>query len=84
MDYIKDRYGSVGKAVAFWQRNHAYRNGGKVFTPEIASIAEDGTEYVINPDKPSFDNLMKDAIHTRAQKYPDGLAAKMDSILKFR
>lgn len=83
MDYIKDRYGSVGKAVAFWQRNHAYRNGGKVFTPEIASIAEDGTEYVINPDKPSFDNLMKDAIHTRAQKYPDGLAAKMDSILNF-
>lgn len=83
MDYIKDRYGSVGKAVAFWQRNHAYRNGGKVFTPEIASIAEDGTEYVINPDKPSFDNLMKDAIHERAQKYPDGLAAKMDSILNF-
>lgn len=83
MDYIKDRYGSVGKAVAFWQRNHAYRNGGKVFTPEIASIAEDGTEYVINPDKPSFDNLMKDAIHARAQKYPDGLAAKMDSILNF-
>lgn len=83
MDYIKDRYGSVGNAVAFWQRNHAYRNGGKVFTPEIASIAEDGTEYVINPDKPSFDNLMKDAIHARAQKYPDGLAAKMDSILNF-
>lgn len=83
MDYIKDRYGSVGKAVAFWQRNHAYRNGGKIFTPEIASIAEDGTEYVINPDKPSFDNLMKDAIHERAQKYPDGLAAKMDSILNF-
>ena len=26
---------------------------------------------------------MKDAIHARAQKYPDGLAAKMDSILNF-
>lgn len=80
LNYAKHRYGS---SLYYLGQGHGYRNGGKVFTPEIASIAEDGTEYVINPDKPSFDNLMKDAIHERAQKYPDGLAAKMDSILNF-
>lgn len=80
LNYAKHRYGS---SLYYLGQGHGYRNGGKVFTPEIASIAEDGTEYVINPDKPSFDNLMKDAIHARAQKYPDGLAAKMDSILNF-
>lgn len=80
LNYAKHRYGSN---LYYLGQGHGYRNGGKVFTPEIASIAEDGTEYVINPDKPSFDNLMKDAIHERAQKYPDGLAAKMDSILNF-
>lgn len=80
LNYAKHRYGSN---LYYLGQGHGYRNGGKVFTPEIASIAEDGTEYVINPDKPSFDNLMKDAIHARAQKYPDGLAAKMDSILNF-
>ncbi len=80
LNYAKHRYGS---SLYYLGQGHGYRDGGKVFTPEIASIAEDGTEYVINPDKPSFDNLMKDAIHERAQKYPDGLAAKMDSILNF-
>lgn len=80
LNYAKHRYGSN---LYYLGQGHGYRNGGKVFTPEIASIAEDGTEYIINPDKPSFDNLMKDAIHARAQKYPDGLAAKMDSILNF-
>lgn len=29
MDYIHDRYGSVAKAVSFWQANHAYATGGE-------------------------------------------------------
>lgn len=80
LNYAKHRYGS---SLYYLGQGHGYRNGGKVYTPQIAAIAEDGAEYVINPNKPSFERLMKDAIHERAQKDPAGMAAKLDHILNF-
>lgn len=80
LNYAKHRYGSN---LYYLGQGHGYRNGGKVYTPQIAAIAEDGAEYVINPNKPSFERLMKEAIHERAQKDPAGMAAKLDNILNF-
>lgn len=80
LNYAKHKYGS---SLYYLGQGHGYRNGGKVYTPQIAAIAEDGTEYVINPNKPSFERLMKEAIHERAQKDPAGMAAKLDHILNF-
>ena len=80
LNYAKHKYGS---SLYYLGQGHGYRNGGKVYTPQIAAIAEDGAEYVINPNKPSFERLMKDAIHERAQKDPAGMAAKLDHILNF-
>lgn len=80
LNYAKHKYGS---SLYYLGQGRGYRNGGKVYTPQIAAIAEDGAEYVINPNKPSFERLMKDAIHERAQKDPAGMAAKLDHILNF-
>ncbi len=80
LNYAKHKYGS---SLYYLGQGHGYRDGGKVYTPQIAAIAEDGAEYVINPNKPSFERLMKDAIHERAQKDPAGMAAKLDHILNF-
>lgn len=80
LNYAKHKYGS---SLYYLGQGHGYRDGGKVYTPQIATIAEDGAEYVINPNKPSFERLMKDAIHERAQKDPAGMAAKLDHILNF-
>ena len=80
LNYAKHKYGS---SLYYLGQGHGYRDGGKVYTPQIAAIAEDGAEYVINPNKPSFEQLMKDAIHERAQKDPAGMAAKLDHILNF-
>lgn len=78
LNYAKARYGSN---LSFLGQGHGYRNGGKVYNHEIAHIAEDSPEYVINPSKPSFDNLMTEAIHDRAQKNPGGIAYKLDQII---
>lgn len=80
LNYAKHKYGS---SLYYLGQGHGYRDGGKVYTPQIAAIAEDGAEYVINPNKPSFERLMKEAIHERAQKDPAGMAAKLDHILNF-
>ena len=78
LNYAKAHYGSN---LSFLGQGHGYRNGGKVYNHEIAHIAEDSPEYVINPSKPSFDNLMTEAIHDRAQKNPGGIAYKLDQII---
>lgn len=45
MDYIRDRYGTVSNAVAFWKQNHSYANGGIANTPSI--FGEAGPEMAI-------------------------------------
>ena len=44
MDYIHDRYGTVAKAVAFWQRNHAYAKGGDPVVGDTVLVGEHGPE----------------------------------------
>lgn len=44
MDYIHDRYGTVAKAVAFWQRNHAYAQGGDPVVGDTVLVGEHGPE----------------------------------------
>lgn len=43
-DYIHDRYGTVAKAVAFWQRNHAYAKGGDPVVGDTVLVGEHGPE----------------------------------------
>lgn len=44
MDYIHDRYGSVAKAVSFWQANHAYATGGEPAVGDKVLVGEHGPE----------------------------------------
>lgn len=44
MDYIHDRYGTVGKAVAFWQAHHAYATGGDPAVGDTVLVGEHGPE----------------------------------------
>ena len=44
MDYIHDRYGTAAKAVAFWQRNHAYAKGGDPVVGDTVLVGEHGPE----------------------------------------
>lgn len=50
-DYIKDRYGSVGKAVSFHKSKGWYANGGLVSAEGLYTLAEQNKpEYVIPTD----------------------------------
>ncbi|MCT7768183.1 MAG: phage tail tape measure protein [Lactobacillus crispatus] len=44
MDYIHDRYGSIAKAVSFWQANHAYATGGEPAVGDKVLVGEHGPE----------------------------------------
>lgn len=56
MDYIHDRYGTVAKAVAFWQRNHAYAKGGNHYGSGTFLVGENGPELISSDGKTHIDN----------------------------
>lgn len=56
MDYIHDRYGTVAKAVAFWQRNHAYAKGGNHYGSGVFLVGENGPELISSDGKTHIDN----------------------------
>ena len=56
MDYIHDRYGTVSKAVAFWQRNHAYAKGGNHYGSGVFLVGENGPELISSDGKTHIDN----------------------------
>ena len=56
MDYIHDRYGTVSKAVAFWQRNQAYAKGGNHYGSGTFLVGENGPELISSDGKTHIDN----------------------------
>lgn len=60
---------------------HGWANGGHVFDKQIAWIAEDGDEFVINNRKPNADSLLASAIKQRAEINPNSFSAKIAHII---
>ena len=60
---------------------HGWANGGHVFNKQIAWIAEDGDEFVINNRKPNADSLLASAIKQRAEINPNSFSAKIVHII---
>ncbi|MDO5305507.1 MAG: transglycosylase SLT domain-containing protein, partial [bacterium] len=60
---------------------HGWANGGHVFNKQIAWIAEDGDEFVINNRKPNADSLLASAIKQRAEINPNSFSAKIAHII---
>ncbi|MCT0164384.1 phage tail tape measure protein [Lactobacillus helveticus] len=56
MDYIHDRYGTVSKAVSYWQRNHAYAKGGNHYGSGVFLVGENGPELISSDGKTHIDN----------------------------
>lgn len=77
--YAKARYGSDMLAVI--GHGHGYANGGHVYNKQLAWIAEDGDEFVINNRKPNADNLIASAIKQRAEINPNSFSAKIAHII---
>lgn len=71
--YAKGRYGSDMLAVI--GHGHGYANGGHIYKPEYALIAEDGDEFAINPNKPSADRLLLEAAQERLMYNPNSIVA---------
>lgn len=80
LNYAKHKY---GESLSYLGNGHGYRNGGRVFNHQFAELAEEGPEYVLNPDKDSFDVLLPEAIRERAEKAPDSEAAQWNHIYNF-
>lgn len=77
--YAKARYGSDMLAVI--GHGHGYANGGHVYNKQLAWIAEDGDEFVINNRKPNADSLLASAIKQRAEINPNSFSAKIAHII---
>ncbi|EOE6413454.1 phage tail tape measure protein [Enterococcus hirae] len=71
--YIMARYGTGAGFFANIGMGHGYADGGEVNAPEFAWIGEDPAypkEFLINPAKPSADDLIIKAIRSREQFRP--------------
>lgn len=77
--YAKARYGSDMLAVI--GHGHGYANGGHIYNKQLAWIAEDGDEFVINNRKPNADSLLASAIKQRAEINPNSFSAKIAHII---
>lgn len=78
LNYAKKRYGD---SLYFLGQGHGYANGGHVYNKQLAWIAEDGDEFVINNRKPNADNLIASAIKQRAEINPNSFSAKIAHII---
>lgn len=79
INYAKKRYGSDMLAVI--GHGHGYSNGGHIYNKQLAWIAEDGDEFVINNRKPNADSLLASAIKQRAEINPNSFSAKIAHII---
>lgn len=71
-------------AMGTWNyigHGHGWATGGHVYNKQLAWIAEDGDEFVINNRKANADNLIASAIKQRAEINPNSLSAKIAHII---
>lgn len=78
LNYAKKRYGD---SLYFLGQGHGYANGGHIYNKQLAWIAEDGDEFVINNRKPNADSLLASAIKQRAEINPNSFSAKIAHII---
>ena len=74
--YMKAKYGSGPSAFATVSGPMGYDSGGRVMKKQLAWLAENNPEYVVNPERDSADSLIVEAARARAAKAPNGLIAK--------
>lgn len=74
--YAKNRYGSEGMLAAIGH-GHGYQEGGNPKTRQLAWLAEDGEEFVINPRKPNALSLVFNALRSIQNDQPH-LAAEVN------
>ncbi|CAA66745.1 tail length tape measure protein [Lactobacillus phage phig1e] len=74
--YMKAIYGSGPSAFARVSGPMGYDSGGRVMKKQLAWLAENNPEYVVNPERDSADSLIVEAARARAAKAPNGLVAK--------
>lgn len=80
--YIKGRYGSLQNALSFRAANGWYGNGGEFDSPKVIGVGEDGSEFVINPQKSTADHLIDKAILQRAKAAPESPTASLARIME--
>lgn len=80
--YIKGRYGSLQNALSFRAANGWYGNGGEFDSPKVIGVGEDGSEFVINPQKSTADHLIDKAILQRAKVAPESPTASLARIME--
>lgn len=71
-------------AMGTWNyigKGHGWATGGHVYNKQLAWIAEDGDEFVINNRKPNADSLIASAIKQRAEINPNSFSAKIAHII---
>lgn len=71
-------------AMGTWNyigHGHGWATGGHVYNKQLAWIAEDGDEFVINNRKANADNLIASAIKQRAEINPNSFSAKIAHII---
>lgn len=74
--YMKSKYGSGPSAFATVSGPMGYDSGGRVMKKQLAWLAENNPEYVVNPERESADSLIVEAARARATKAPNGLIAR--------
>ena len=79
--YIKERYGSLQNALSFRAAHGWYGNGGEFDSPKVIGVGEDGSEFVINPQKSTADHLIDKAILQRAKVAPESPTASLARIM---
>lgn len=71
-------------AMGTWDyigHGHGWATGGHVYNKQLAWIAEDGDEFVINNRKSNADSLLASAIKQRAEINPNSFSAKIAHII---
>lgn len=74
--YMKAKYGSGSSPFSTVSGPMGYDSGGRVMKKQLAWLAENNPEYVVNPERDSADSLIVEAAQARAAKAPNGLVAK--------
>lgn len=74
--YMKAKYGSGSSAFSTVSGPMGYDSGGRVMKKQLAWLAENNPEYVVNPERDNADSLIVEAARDRAAKAPNGLVAK--------